>query len=73
MRNKDLYYGEEVGDSVKKIQYGYGDNSRPFLVYRRSYAKKYKFLESVHVSVAQQTEEVLSGYKNSFVCERDLD
>ena len=73
VRNEDLYYGEEVGDGVKKIQFGYGDNSRPYLVYRRSYTKRNKFKESVHVSLAQQTGQVLSGYKKSFVCERDLD
>ena len=73
VRNVDLYYGEAVGESVNKVQFGYGDKSRPYLVYRRSHTKRYKFKESVHVKPAQQTDEVLSGFKNSFVCERDLD
>ena len=65
VRNVDLYFGKEKGEKILKLENSDGVESRPYLVYRKTNSKERDFSET-------PTNEV-DSYKNSFVCEKDLE
>ena len=63
VRSVDFYFGEEKGEAVVKLENG--EESRSYLVYRATNIKQSDFSET-------PTDQV-DSYKNSFVCEKDLE